>query len=102
MTHDECRKFVEEVRRAVFDAASGRVPDADLPYLCRVFVDGDPEATTPNLRAGLLSCVLANRAAGPLTVPDTLDELAEWIDEIPACAGVGPVLRLKCREHKRG
>ncbi|MGD9690399.1 MAG: hypothetical protein AB7K52_13725 [Phycisphaerales bacterium] len=35
-------------------------------------------------------------------VPDTLDELADWIDEIPACAGVGPVLRLKCREHKRG
>lgn len=86
----------------MFDAAAWRVPDADLPYLCRVFVDGDPDATTPNLRAGLLRCVLAKRGDGPLTVPDTLDELADWIDENSACAGVGLVLRLKSREHRRG
>lgn len=34
-------------------------------------------------------CALVNRANIPLTEPDTLDELADWIDGIPACAGVG-------------
>jgi hypothetical protein len=102
MTQDECRKFVEEVRRAVFDALSGRVPDGDLSYLCRALVDGDPGASTPHLRAGLLRCVLANHGDGPLTVAGALDSMAEWIDEVPGFAGAGPVLRRKCREHKRG
>lgn len=103
MTPDQARQFVEDVRRAVFNAASGRVPEADLPYLCRVFVDGDPSADTPNLRAGLLRIVLEGRTgSGSFTVADVLDEMADLADQIPACEGMGPILRTTCREHPRG
>ncbi len=37
-----------------------------------------------------------------MIAPDVLDDLADWIDQIPACEGTGSVLRLKCREHRRG